>query len=113
MEKGLMVSYNKNNSLYHVEIVHFDEDEYRTIMHRAIRALRGARGRISNDRSTFACRYCNYKEYCWDKKQVTQRTCRNCAFSKAVGKKRLMCKITSKLCKEPCHQWNQFHPYNR
>jgi len=112
MEKGLMVSYNKNNSLYHIEVVRFNKHAYQAIMSRSLRALRGKRGRISNDPSAFSCRYCNFKNYCWNGEKVTKRSCRNCAFSKAVGNKRLMCKITSKICKEPCTKWNQFHPYN-
>jgi len=81
-EKGVLVSYNKNNSEYHSEIVEYDEFYYQSLRQKVENVLADRAQQVSDDPSDWRCRGCFKREVCWEKKELEQKfqvrkTCKN------------------------------------
>lgn len=109
-----MVAYNKNNSLYHTERVTFDPDEYKTLLYRIQKVIRGGSvQRISNNLLTFDCRYCDFKPLCWKTNEphaTIPVECKTCAHAKPIGKRKWFCKAHGSRATGPCELWEPLEP---
>jgi len=65
IERSLFVSYCKNNSQYHAEIVDFDQEEWSTMYVRIQAALDGQAERIAKEPEDWRCKSCFKRESCW------------------------------------------------
>jgi hypothetical protein len=109
LKTAWMVSYNKDNSLYHAERVSFDQYRYTELLIKALSVVRGpSTERISNTPSCFECSYCNYKPHCWPQGETPLPIpveCRTCKHAKPTGKRTWFCTLHGSRATDPCPQW--------
>jgi CRISPR/Cas system-associated exonuclease Cas4 (RecB family) len=59
------IAYNKNKSVYHAEIVEFDEIEWSYLKQRIVTVLDGDAAKVSIDDTDWRCRGCFKRDVCW------------------------------------------------
>ena len=106
IERSLFVSYCKNNSKYHIEIVHFDQSEWDEIYSNIQSALDGHAGRIAAYPEDWRCKMCFKKTACWEQPPLTP-ACRFCKHSKPNEKGGFSCSLTGKEEDNPCAKFEQ------
>jgi CRISPR/Cas system-associated exonuclease Cas4 (RecB family) len=106
---ALMVAYNKNTSLYHVEEVEYDEEHFIALFVKVRNVIRGkSTTRISNNPLAFECRYCNYRPHCWPHGETALSVpveCVTCKHAKPVGDRKWHCTLHGTRATEPCKDW--------
>lgn len=106
---ALMVSYNKNTSLYHVEEVEYDENHFIELFVKVRNVIRGrSTTRISNNPLAFDCRYCNFRPHCWPHGETALPVpveCVTCKHAKPVGDRKWHCTLHGTRATEPCKDW--------
>ncbi|MBM38626.1 MAG: hypothetical protein CMO97_06085 [Woeseia sp.] len=106
IERSLFISYCKNNSKYHAEIVHFDQSEWDEIYNNIQAALDGHAGRIASYPEDWRCKMCFKKTACWENPKLSP-ACRFCKHSKPNEKGGFSCKLTGKEETEACEKFEQ------
>jgi hypothetical protein len=112
IERSLFVSYCKNNSKYHAEIVHFDQSEWDEIYNNIQAALDGHAGRIASYKEDWRCKMCFKRTACWEQTKLSP-ACRYCQNSKPNNNGGFSCKLTGKEELEPCDKYEQFKMVSR
>jgi hypothetical protein len=107
--KTIFVAYCKDNSEYHSEEVAFDVTEYRWLMARVEIVMNNSARKISDDPTSFACRFCSKSEVCQGKIEPT-KTCLSCGFAEATKDGKWFCTFHSKEAEKPCDQWVKYMP---
>lgn len=80
---ALYISYNKNDSSIHSEMVAFDEREFQRATDRAESIIwtEEPPARIGKSPAHFGCKFCNLQRLCYFGDVQPARNCRSCAFS--------------------------------
>jgi len=107
IERSFFVSYCKDNSKYHAEIVHFDQLEWDEIYSNIQSALDGHAWRIAAYPEDWRCKMCFKKTACWDNPPLAP-ACQFCTHSKPNENGGFTCKKTGNEELEPCDQYEQF-----
>lgn len=96
---ALYFAVNKNNDEIYVEVVPYKEEvaEFYIDRSKKIIEARTAPPKISNDKSWFECKYCDFREICHYDAEP-QRNCRSCANGMADGEGWY------------CNRWSQYPP---
>jgi hypothetical protein len=110
----LLVAYNKDNSMYHDEVVAFDPTRYGFLCHRIEKALLKKQTRIGREETDWRCRSCFKFGSCWKGKPVDKNT-RTCAWSEADQKSgAFVCTkgLDTSYCKS-CTEYERWSPEER
>lgn len=106
-EKGVLVSYNKNNSQYHSEVIDYDEFYYQSLRQKVENVLNNEAKRISDDPSDWRCRGCFKRTSCWDLEEPKEKTMRTCANYQASLDGTWTC---PNGCQKVCKAWEIWRP---
>ena len=109
IERSLFVSYNKNNSQYHCEIVSFDQEEWDEMYVKIQAALDGQAGRVATAPEDWRCKSCFKRESCWEVPDVSP-ACRFCKNSFANKDGGWTCKLDNQECTDTCDNYEMFRP---
>ncbi|WP_419833687.1 YqaJ viral recombinase family protein [Endozoicomonas atrinae] len=112
VRRTLFIAYNKNRSVYHAEIVEFDDFEWSAMRYRIKRILRGEGKRIARDRSDWRCKGCFKRDVCWGKVQPEVR-CSSCTYAVADERGGWYCTVHEKAATETCNAYEPFQPGDR
>ncbi len=107
--QALIVSYNKNTSLYWDEVVDFDEAKFYYLKSRAERVLYGLAEKVASDPSDWRCKDCPKRGVCWEGQEVVEDM-RSCAHAAPSMKGGWAC---SKGCTDKCLDWKRYEPRAR
>jgi hypothetical protein len=81
--RGLYVALNKNDEQFYVETVEPCEETQMRVQKRVANLVRTtiAPSRIADSSDSFACKFCDAKEVCWNEAPAERncRTCTNCS----------------------------------
>jgi len=104
---ALFVSYNKNTSKYHAEVVPYDEIEFNYVKDKIEQTLGGNRRRIADVPDRWDCKFCSRKEVCWtsDADDQIEVLCRTCDHSIPTDDGGWKCTLHKKQCKDACPDW--------
>ena len=80
LDRSFFISYCKNTSSYHAEIVHFDQEEWDEIYENIQMALNGSSQRIASNPSDWRCKFCFKRTSCWEQPKL-EPECRLCKHS--------------------------------
>lgn len=111
-KRCLFIAYNKDNSLYHAEIVELDPVEWAYIKDRITTAWRGEARKISNDPESFFCKFCNKVEGCWGR-VLPDQLCRTCENSSPTSDGSWWCRLHKHKCAQTCADWAPFKPLEK
>lgn len=114
----LFVSYCKNDSHYHCEVVHFDELAWSVNHHRIEVVLGGEARRIAADETDWRCRSCFKSRQCWrptgfDEDREVPRACRTCANASPAATGGWHCDLHNQPATSPCDEWASYLPKPR
>lgn len=109
IERSFFVAYNKNNSQYHAEVVHFDQEEWDAMYVKIQQALDGQAERVAKEPEDWRCKGCFKRESCWSQPDLSP-ACRFCVHSYADQHGGFTCKLTNKQEKQACDKYEQFRP---
>jgi hypothetical protein len=109
VERCLFVSYCKNNSEYHVEVVPFDQEEWDTMYLKIQATLEGQATRCATEPENWNCKGCFKRKSCWEVPDVAP-SCRFCANSEANKNGGWTCKLTNSEAINPCSEYKLFRP---
>lgn len=85
-KKGLYLAVNKDTDELYSEVIEYDEDVFNWAKDRAEKIIFGnIPQRISEDRLSDDCKYCDYKEVCFGD-IFPKKNCRTCKFSSASSR---------------------------
>lgn len=113
MQNTLFISYNKNTSQYHAEVVSFDQFEFGFIKQKVGLALSGEVIKIASDETDWRCRFCFKSDACWGHVEV-QKECETCTFASPTSDGGWRCEKTKlPIPPKPCEEWEQFKPMER
>ena len=107
IERSFFVSYNKDNSDYHAELVSFDQEEWDGMYVRIQAALDGQAGRVADAPENMNCKFCFKRESCWNPTPLAP-ACQFCTHSFANKNGGWTCKLTNKEVMDPCPKFEQF-----
>ena len=108
----LFIAYNKNRSVYHAEIVSFDEFEWASTKERINHIVRNEAAKIARDRSDWRCKGCFKRDACWGKAEVPV-ACTSCQHAKASNDGGWFCTRHRKNAESVCDQYQQYLPFDR
>lgn len=111
-QKCLFIAYNKDNSLYHVQIVDYDDFEWSYIKSRIQTVWSGEAAKISDDPSSWLCRFCFKRPSCWDG-VLPDLACRTCQYASPQTDGGWWCGRHSKTAVEPCEDWSVYRPKDK
>lgn len=109
IERCLFISYNKNNSQYHAEIVPFDQEEWDTMYVKIQAALDGQAERVATAPEDWRCKSCFKRESCWNAPDVSP-ACRFCKHSFANKNGGWTCNLTGREVMDACDKYEMFRP---
>lgn len=114
IKRSLFISYNKNNSKYHVEIVEADKLEFHGLMANVHLALEGHGAKIASDFTDWRCRGCFKRDACWFDQKV-DAFCRTCANSEPTDDGGWRCKAHGHpvQAKSTCPEWRRYTPKDK
>jgi hypothetical protein len=106
---ALFVSYNKNTSKYHAEVVEYDDLEFEYVKNKIEQTLGGNRTRAADIPERFACKWCSRKTVCWteDDDHRIEKVCRTCEHSLPTEDGGWHCSLHDRQCKDPCDKWER------
>lgn len=109
IEHSLFVSYNKNNSQLHAELVPFDQEEWDMMYVKIQAVLDGQAERVASAPEDWRCKSCFKRGSCWSPTELPPacHLCRHSSASKSGG---WMCGKTGKEEEAPCEAFEQFAP---
>lgn len=108
----LFVAICKNNSMYGVEIVEFDEIEFAFIRERVQRVIDGDVEKISSDKTDWRCKGCFKRSVCWDNREPKVE-CATCQHATATHGKEWYCNIKDTTAVNPCDKYEIWRPRER
>lgn len=83
LENALFIAVCKENDDIYIEIVPFNQQDFAVCLSKAESVINATSPpeRISNNPTTFSCRYCNFRSLCHENTPLhpSNRHCRNCA----------------------------------
>ena len=103
----LFISYCKDNSQIHCEIVDFDEFAWAYVADKIDRVLEGSNLRASDKPDRFICKWCNRRTFCWNEEDdpIRERIaheCRTCKHAWPLEDGGWKCNLHNKTCVDPC-----------
>lgn len=107
-EKSVLISYNKNTSEYHDQVIEFDEIAYRPLLVPAESVLNNNASKIATDKADWRCKDCFKRGVCWEGQDVPKdmRTCNNAVLTNAGWQ--------CPLCPGGvCQSWTRYEPKAR
>lgn len=107
IERSFFISYCKDNSKYHAEIVHFDQLEWDEIYSNIQAALDGHAWRVSSYPEDWRCKMCFKRTACWENPPLSP-ACQFCKHSRPDDQGGFTCKFTNKQEAEACEKYEQF-----
>lgn len=112
IERSFFIAYNKNNSDYHAELVHFDQEEWDGMYVKIQQALDGQAERIGKEPEDWRCKSCFKREACWSQPDLAP-ACQYCKHSFADKHGTFSCKFSNKPELMACEKYEQFRPTPR
>lgn len=109
IERSFFIAYNKNNSDYHAELVHFDQEEWDGMYVKIQQALDGQAERVAKEPEDWRCKGCFKSESCWNQPELSP-ACQFCKHSFADKYGTFTCTFTQKAEMKPCDKYEQFRP---
>lgn len=109
IHRCLFIAYNKDSSEYWAEIVEFDPFEWSYVEGRIETVFLGNARKISDDPSSFLCRFCSKQTVCWEDVAVKE-LCRTCAHAAPKTTGGWHCTLKNAAAEEPCSNWKKFEP---
>lgn len=109
IERSFFIAYNKNNSQYHAELVHFDQEEWDAMYVKIQQALDGQAERVSKEPEDWRCKSCFKRDSCWSPPDLSP-ACRFCKNSFADQHGGFTCRLTNKQEAQACDKYEQFAP---
>ena len=109
IERSLFVAYNKNNSQYHAELVHFDQEEWDGMYVKIQQALDGQAERVAKEPEDWRCKSCFKRESCWSQPDLSP-ACRFCKHAFADKYGGFTCKLSGNQEMNACDKYEQFGP---
>lgn len=115
IKKCLFVTYCKNNSKYHMEVVDFDAGHWSYLQVRIELAMKGHVYRIGYDRADWRCKMCSKSEVCWKTRELEPEeiTCRMCVHAEPVKDGRWFCTKHKREANEVCDDVKLFEAGDR
>ena len=110
IKQAFFISYNKNTSDYHAELVAFDQEEWDTMYVKIQSALDGQAGRVASDPSDWRCKSCFKRESCWSQEADVNPACHFCKHSFANQFGGWTCSLTNSEATQVCDKYIQFRP---
>jgi len=109
--KAFFISYCKNSSAYHAEIVHFDQEEWDGMFVRIQAALSGHRNRAYDEakKDAYPCNFCFKRSSCWKVPDI-EPECRFCEHSFANEQGGFSCSRTGEEHFGACADFKIFRP---
>lgn len=101
LTRALYLGYNKNDSAYYIERIHFDKEEFEELEFKENAVISNVKlfPRIGNGKETWhECRFCDAKKVCFNKVAI-ERNCRTCEHVEMHSKGKWLCGV-SKIKKE-------------
>lgn len=110
LKRALLIAYCKNTSDYHVELIEFDRTIWDWLTARVELAMNGSARRVSDKPDGFRCRFCDKRTVCWteDMDHAVARKCTTCRHSVASRDGKWFCNKHSKICSDPCDDWERY-----
>lgn len=108
----LFISYCKNDSQYHAEVVDFDEFEWSYLKARIVTVFEGEARKISDDPESFLCRFCFKKPSCWGG-VIPDTRCSTCSEAAPTSDGGWWCGLHKKDCADPCGDWRPWQPKDK
>jgi len=109
IERAFFISYCKNTSKYHAELVAFDQEEWDGMYVKIQAALDGQATRVSDKPEDWRCKFCFKVDSCWNPPKL-KPACNFCSHSFANENGGWNCKLSGKEAREPCDKFEQFAP---
>lgn len=107
IKRFVLVAYNKNNSDFHHEWVHFDEFRYYSLEAKVERVLANEARKISRDESDWRCRSCFKFNACWRGELPAKRTVRTCGNARGNNDGTFSCSLCDG---KTCISWRSYEP---
>jgi len=107
--KAFFISYCKNSSAYHAEMIFFDQEEWDAMFVRIQAALSGQKDRCATKRDDFRCTFCFKQSACWEVPDV-EPECRFCEHSFANEQGGFSCSRTGEEHLGACDDFKLFRP---
>ena len=113
IRQSFFIAYNKDKSLYHAEIVEFDEVEWSYLKQRIVTVLNGDAAKVSTDATDWRCRGCFKLEVCWGDKAVPVEAS-SCAYGEPQKDGSWLCTNCGgdKGCNDP-NKYMRYRPRDR
>jgi CRISPR/Cas system-associated exonuclease Cas4 (RecB family) len=106
---ALFIAYNKNTSLYHAQIVEFDEMDWEFLKSRIETAFKNEARKIAKDESDWRCRGCSRFSVCWRGKTI-RPSCEKCKHASPLPNGTWHCALKNKQADVPCGDFAQYQP---
>jgi len=110
IENAFFISYNKNTSEYHAELVPFDQEEWDLMYVKIQAALDGQAGRVASEPQDWRCKSCFKRESCWSHEADVRPACHFCKHSYANKHGSWSCNLTGEEASKTCAKYEQFRP---
>lgn len=107
--KTLFITYCKDNSEYHSEIVDFDPIVYSAQQVRISTVLFGDAYRQSRMEDSPLCKACFKRKACWENDPI-RMTCKTCTHSKPLQNGVWWCGHKNQACLTTCSDWSRYRP---
>ena len=107
ISRSFFISYNKNDSNYHSEIVHFDQESWDEIYANIQCALDGQAGRVAQYPEDWRCKFCFKRTACWENPPLTP-ACQFCKQSRPDSDGGFTCKLTGRQEPKACDKFEQY-----
>lgn len=108
----LFMATNKNDDDIHIEIIEADEQQAQAELRKADVIINAEYPpqRISDKKSFFECRYCDFKEICHEG-ELPEKNCRSCVNAKPVANGEWLCNkwsaiIPNDVIPNGCDEWS-------
>jgi hypothetical protein len=109
IEEAMMVSYNKNTSTYHVEMVPYQADVGRMLLEKARMIIKnGYKTRVVDWPDSFSCKYCDRFDACWITDSEIPKNCKTCNHSTPHKNQQWWCNKNQKLATKICDHYSRF-----
>lgn len=109
LRSTFFISYCKDNSEYHSEVVAFDELRWSYLKSRIETVLSGQARKIAAEPTSFSCRWCSRKGVCWEGKSVP-RACETCGHARPDEGGAWWCSLKEGPATEICPEWRRYEP---
>lgn len=109
IKRSFFISYCKNTSQYHAEIVEYDEEEWLGMFSLIQAALDGRADRIANTDNDYRCKGCFKRSACWSVPKVDPK-CRFCENASPSKDGDWLCDLDGSKAVTPCDKFKLLRP---